>query len=654
MLAKKIARDAKVKAGDFEKIAKKVYDSHREQNALKKRNRTLIIVNTVKRAIELHRALKELLLKKKSWIDPVLIHSRFRPPDRKNVIEKLLSEPDEDGTIIVATQVVEAGVDVSARTLFTELAPWPSLVQRFGRCNRRGADDDAIIYWLDVKSTDSAPYDEKDMKLARERLKDIEGKNAGPMALKEYVEALDPKTRERLFQYEHIYVLRQHDLHGLFSTEPDMAGGYTDVSMFVRNIERESDVYVYWRDFKGFPSTEYPPPSRDELCSVRFFALKTLLGQKGFAWQWNSETGKWEQKRANDIRPGMTLLLSTSQGGYHKDHGWTGKASDKPSSVFDSVSNETLVETRPQESMSDEMPSETEWLFVSDHLRDTEAEARELVSKIQFDDDLWKRCAPSVVKGAWWHDVGKTLNRWQEAGKKQIAEIVAKAEKFLSENPGGDEVDFVREFLFKAKKQFADSDLWAKFPGLDQELKRSKLSAEARKRVKKAIGVQFRPGLRHEAASALAAWQEWRAKVDGWNALAVYLVACHHGKVRTVLRGTQSGEDIFGIEPEDALPQLAGWLSSERLLDLRPKAFGATGEWDESKNVYLVEMPSWIQMAAELLGPELPDDPDPCDAISDESEPRKLGPFRLAFLEALIRAADVKASRKPGKGGRNE
>ena len=48
------------------------------------------------------------------------------------------SSPKKDraGRIVVATQVVEAGVDISARTLVTELAPWSSLVQRFGRVAR--------------------------------------------------------------------------------------------------------------------------------------------------------------------------------------------------------------------------------------------------------------------------------------------------------------------------------------------------------------------------------------------------------------------------------------------------------------------------------------------------------------------------------------
>lgn len=654
MFAQKVVHEIKVKAGEFEKITKKVLAAHQ------KGSRTLIVVNTVQRAIGLHRTLKEALTRKKPAPELVLIHSRFRPPDRKEVVSRLLAEPAEEGTIIISTQVVEAGVDVSAKMLFTELAPWPSLVQRFGRCNRRGEykreteEDKAEIFWVDVKSSEVAPYDEEDLKLARERLKDLEGKPAGPERLREYLDALNAKVRDKLLRYEHIYVIRQHDLHGLFSTEPDLAGGYTDVSMFVRNIERESDVYVYWRDFKGEPSRDEPPPSHNELCPVRWLDLKSFLERKGsVAWQWNSEgnkgKGRWESKRHSEIRQGMTLLLATNQCGYRKDLGWTGISSDKPSAVIDPQN------TKPQESLADEPLSLTErgWWSVADHLRDTKAEAFDLISQLQFGSELWGGCSQSVILAAWWHDVGKTLERWWRAAEKQIESLKMKARAFLTTHPDGDEAEFVKSFLMQLEYHSVTETLWAKFPSLDEALKRSKLSAEARKRVKKAIDVRFLPGLRHEAASALAAWQEWQNNVADWNALAVYLVACHHGKVRTVLRGTRSGDDVFGIEPEESLPQLAEWLASERLLDLRPKAFGAVGKWDESQNRYSSMMPSWIGMVAELLGPELPDDPDPCSAVP-ESEPRKLGPFRLAFLEALIIAADRKASRSPGKGKNNE
>jgi CRISPR-associated endonuclease/helicase Cas3 len=106
--------------------------------------------------------------------------------------------------------------------------------------------------------------------------------------------------------------------------------------------------------------------------------------------------------------------------------------------------------------------------------------------------------------------------------------------------------------------------------------------------------------------------------------------------------------DVFGIKPDDVLPALPEWLEEETKLNLQPRAIGSTGEWNG--NHFIVSAPSWVGMIAELLGPELPDDPDPCDVIPPH-EPRRLGAFRLAYLEALIRAADVRASSQPGKGG---
>ena len=72
-----------------------------------------------------------------------LLHSRFRGRERTELVQRISEPPGEAGHIIVATQVVEAGIDLNAAVLVTEAAPWPSVVQRAGRCNRTGRIDAA-------------------------------------------------------------------------------------------------------------------------------------------------------------------------------------------------------------------------------------------------------------------------------------------------------------------------------------------------------------------------------------------------------------------------------------------------------------------------------------------------------------------------------
>src|SRR5205823_1459657 len=101
--------------------------------------------------------------------------------------------------------------------------------------------------------------------------------NVGPEKLDEYRKSLPPQARTKLFRYEHTHVIRQHDLHGLFSNERDLAGGFTDVSHFVRNRERDADVQVFWRYFKARPSKRISRPRHDELCAVRSYELEKFL-----------------------------------------------------------------------------------------------------------------------------------------------------------------------------------------------------------------------------------------------------------------------------------------------------------------------------------------------------------------------------------------
>lgn len=647
--AKKTVTRAGAKAGEAEKLADEILRKHKVGTL------TLAVQNTVVRTVELYEVLKRKLSRRSQGsassqgkrrsmsqqslpmegeqgeqIELLLLHSRFRPLDRRKKVERLKALQQQGG-IVVSTQVVEAGVDISARVLFTELCPWPSFVQRVGRCNRRGEFEDAEVVWVDVRDKDAAPYHSEDLKAAREKI--VELKDASPQRLAEV------SKQETLFKCDHTHVIRAHDLYGLFSTEADLHRGYTDVSHFVRNAEPETDVYVFWRDFEPRvgPGIQ-PAPHREELCPVRLYRLREFLGKEA-GWIWNPETRCWERVRAKELRAGMTILLSTKQGGYSEELGWTGKREDKPKPV--QLEAEQAPDSLSDEPTSGSLGERQPWVKLTDHLLDVEAEAKRILKKLDpaFASDVcWRSCAKSLELSARWHDVGKATERWQKAGREMLEKLRQKLDGHVGE--------CAQQHMGAYISPPEEGKLWAKFPNVRLLLK--------------AAGCQdgittepFLPGLRHEAASALLAWEKWRKREKGWTALAVYLVACHHGKVRTVLRSIElsnpqsSLEDVFGVREGDSVKSIPGWLEAETRLNLAPKALGAPGKWEGDEYV-MEDAGGWTQMVAELLGPE-PPDVYLAPVLVSESEPHALGPFRLAYLEALIRAADASASRYPGR-----
>jgi CRISPR-associated endonuclease/helicase Cas3 len=132
-----------------------------------------------------------------------------------------------------------------------------------------------------------------------------------------------------------------------------------------------------------------------------------------------------------------------------------------------------------------------------------------------------------------------------------------------------------------------------------------------------------RPGFRHELVSALVALQQ------GEDFLLTYLVAAHHGKVRMAIQ-PRPGEKVptfverhaLGVwEGVDCLLSVDlgdGVVSTPQVLSLACMELGE-GENGES----------WTAQALKLL---------------DE-----YGPFKLAFLETLIRLADWRASANAEK-----
>ena len=203
-----------VKDNEKKSYAKEMADLIKSKH--KKGKLTLVVVNRVDRAQEIF---KELLSLGRTEKDTAVLHSRFRENDRKALMELLDEKEDR---IIVATQVVEAGVDVSAHTLITELAPWPSLVQRFGRCNRRGEynkdNDHAVIFWIDIDSSYEEnnlvlPYESEALDIARSLIGTIQDSNASPEKLAQAAKSYAEPEVIRA-------VVRRKDFIDLFDTTP--------------------------------------------------------------------------------------------------------------------------------------------------------------------------------------------------------------------------------------------------------------------------------------------------------------------------------------------------------------------------------------------------------------------------------------------------
>ena len=106
------------------------------------RKRVIVICNTVSVSQGLFRDLETLIDKDK--VEVTLLHSRFLPGDRKEKeesLEKLFGKKWKDNDngkchILISTQVIEVGINITSQVMHVQLCPMSSLLQRAGRCAR--------------------------------------------------------------------------------------------------------------------------------------------------------------------------------------------------------------------------------------------------------------------------------------------------------------------------------------------------------------------------------------------------------------------------------------------------------------------------------------------------------------------------------------
>lgn len=631
-------------ADDHSGFAERILEEHAKLSDGPFGNITLVICNTVKRACETFDALQAA-----GRTDGMeLVHSRFRPAERRRWRDEFLSRehcrPGVD-RIIVATQVVEAGVDISSGCLITELAPWPSLVQRFGRCARYGGSGRVLVVDRDHDDKQSAPYEPAELESAWETIQQLP--DVSIAALEAYEDSLAPEARGRLYPYAPKHLLLRKEFDELFDTTPDLTGADIDISRFIRSGE-ERDLQVFWIDIpedkKGEPKHE---PSKDrqphrlELCTVPFLQARDWLcgeesktnrrprlrgGMRSWVWDWID--GEWKIATREMLLPGRVICVSADSGGYCIDRGFDSDASAPvpPVDLLPPIPKDVKALDLADGQQNGELPGDC-WKTIAFHDSEVATTAKGIGSALGLSTQL---LAIIELFGIW-HDWGKSHPAFQGA---------------MGKNRPPNHLDD----LAKAPRA-----AWRKGETMYRYLD----------------GTETRPTFRHELASALGLiallkvykpdhaallgpWRDALAHIGQQSTLIqppassplvqrildcsaedfdllVYLIASHHGKVRVALHASPQDQDyvvrdndhnglpIRGIRENDTLPFVALVPNEPPIpsvtLTLSPASMGLSKETGIS----------WRERALGVI--------------------ERFGPGGLAFLEAVLRAADVRASR---------
>ena len=121
--------------------------------------RTIVICNTVARAQAVYTEIEAAL---PGDVPLLMLHSRFFKPDRVSKtarLQDLFGKGQSARAVLVATQVIEAGIDISCDHLHTEICPMNSLVQRAGRCARYPGEHGTVhVYALPPTARAWLPY----------------------------------------------------------------------------------------------------------------------------------------------------------------------------------------------------------------------------------------------------------------------------------------------------------------------------------------------------------------------------------------------------------------------------------------------------------------------------------------------------------------
>jgi len=136
--------DKTISLNKFVDIVSKYIKSNSRENVL-------VVLNTIDSSIQFFKAIKEKFKNKKM----IYLSSNIIPKERMRRIREI-KRRSKRGKIIIATQCVEAGVDIDVNVVFRDFAPLDSLNQIAGRCNRHYLNENGEVFIYKVIDENSS------------------------------------------------------------------------------------------------------------------------------------------------------------------------------------------------------------------------------------------------------------------------------------------------------------------------------------------------------------------------------------------------------------------------------------------------------------------------------------------------------------------
>lgn len=251
-----------------------------------------IIVNRVRSARAIADALRDAF--KEKPVQVMAASGRMRPLDRARAAARMaeLFPPDripapptadDPLRVLVSTQSVEVGADISFDALITECAPSDSLRQRFGRLARRGLNPDPAPMWIvgQGRAGDDPVYGAsvdatwKALKEAvgKEKERTIDQSFFAELGEDKNKETRAPKREAPLIMDAHMDVWAQ--------TRPEPpAQPELDFHLHGMGDSQNPEVTVIWRDDRDSAAFGFAPPRSVEGLRIPITAARQWLNRE--------------------------------------------------------------------------------------------------------------------------------------------------------------------------------------------------------------------------------------------------------------------------------------------------------------------------------------------------------------------------------------